>query len=362
MPKKFISLVLCALALFGASFSCFAEDIPVSAEAACLLSVDTGEVIFEKNADKRMQMASTTKIMTCVIALENGNLTDTVSVDERAVGIEGSSLYLSKGDSLTLEDLLYAMMLRSANDAAAAVAYHIAGSIDSFASMMNAKAKELGLVNSNFKNPHGLSDDEHYTSAKDFAVLAAYAMKNKAFSDIVRSPSHTVKLNGSEDRYVVNHNRLLRSYDGACGVKTGFTKASGRCLVSAAERNGVTFVAVTLNAPDDWNDHRKMLDTAFSLYTSEKIEAGEISRKIGVAGHGEISISNKDEINLVTKNSSEISYKITAPHILFAPVLEGDRIGSVQILNNGMPVCDVPLYADQSAIDEDTAKLFPFFK
>ena len=253
--------------------------VSVSAQAAVLIDAHDGSVLYSRGAGLRLPMASTTKIMTAVIALEYGDLNQGVEIPAAAVGVEGSSAYLYCGEKLTLEDLLYAMLLESANDAATAIAIAIAGSVEEFAGLMNDKVKELGLVDTHFVNPHGLDSEEQYTTAYDLAKITAYALKNETFARIVSTKKTTIPLNGSEGvRLLVNHNRLLRSYPGAIGVKTGFTRRSGRCLVSAATRGGLTLVAVTLNAPNDWSDHKKMLDYGFSSYVGiTLIEAGEYS-------------------------------------------------------------------------------------
>ena len=363
MLKK-SSLVSALLALICAlSLPVSAAAIAVSAESACLICADTGDIVFEKNADKPLPMASTTKIMTCLAALENGVLTDKVTVDSRAVGIEGTSLYLAKGDVISLEDLLYALMLRSANDAACAVACHISGSPEAFVSLMNEKASSLGLENTRFANPHGLPDEGHYTTARDYAVLTVYAMKNEVFRRIVSSPSHTVILNGSEKRYVTNHNRLLGTYDGANGVKTGFTRSSGRCLVSSACREGVNLIAVTLNAPSDWSDHAKMLDFGFTQYSHETLlEKGEIRYSLSVFGHGEVILTNRDEVSLTHKNGSEKTVKLFAPKMAFAPVIVGIPMGKAVVFIDGKAVSEVLLYPDKSVWETSGKSFFEKIK
>jgi D-alanyl-D-alanine carboxypeptidase len=208
-------------------------------------------------------MASTTKIVTAVIALTELDSDKIIEVDKRAVGIEGSSVYLEEGEMLSAKSLVYATLLSSANDAAAALAYEISGDIPSFAMKMNELAASLGLQNTNFTNPHGLDDKEHYTSAHDLALLTAYAIKNPLFLEIASTKRAEI-ISSLKNRTLVNHNKLLSSYEGCVGVKTGYTKKSGRSLVSAAERNGKMLISVTINAPDDWIDHKRMLDFGFS--------------------------------------------------------------------------------------------------
>ena len=262
--KKITSLILSAVLLIVAAPQSVDASPEVSARSAILIRADTNEVIFEKNADEVLPMASTTKIMTALIAIERLSLDDEVTVTAESAGTEGTSLYLSDGDVLTVRDLLFATMLRSANDAASALAVHTAGSEEAFAVLMNEKASELGLSSTHFTNPHGLPDEGHYTTARELALFASYAMESETFRDIAGTRKYTVTVNGTDKREVTNHNRLLFSYDGATGVKTGYTKSSGRCLVSSAEREGFTLIAVTLDAPDDWRDHARMLDAGFA--------------------------------------------------------------------------------------------------
>ena len=231
------------------------------------MDADSGQVLYQKNANERLPMASTTKIMTALCAVELADVGDMITVDARAVGIEGSSVYLREGEQLTLLQLLYALLLQSANDAAAAIAIGTAGSIEAFAARMNEKARDLGLKDTHFDNPHGLDSEQHYTTARELALIARAALEHPTLRAICATRSITIP--GAEvgqTRTLVNHNKLLRSYEGAIGVKTGFTKRSGRCLVGAAEREGLTLITVTLSAPDDWNDHTRMLDAGFETY------------------------------------------------------------------------------------------------
>ena len=211
--------------------------------------------------------------MTALVVCELIPLDQAVSIPKNAVGTEGSSVYLQEGEILTIKELLAALLLESANDAAAALAIVTAGSIENFAKKCNEKAAELGLKSSNFTNPHGLYDENHYTTAYDLAIITAYALKEPTIREIVATKKLQIPLGitehnpfGQGTRYLKNHNKMLSTYEGAIGVKTGFTKKSGRCLVSAAEKNGLTLIAVTLNAPDDWKDHTAMLDFGFENF------------------------------------------------------------------------------------------------
>ncbi len=326
----FLLFFLISVFIFSANTP--ALSVSVSAESAVLINAENGEIYFEKNAYSRLPMASTTKIMTALVALENSEPDDAVFVDARAVGVEGSSVYLTEGELLTMEELLYALLLSSANDAAAAIAYEIGGSIEEFAEMMNIKAEELGLHDTHFENPHGLDSEAHYTTARDLAFLTAEALKNETFARIVSTYKTTIPCNGGS-RYLINHNKLLKSYDGAVGVKTGFTKKSGRCLVSAAERDGLTLIAVTIKAPDDWNDHKAMLDCGFSAYHKIKaVGRGDYILNLPVSGGKEQSVlcTNATEISATLPSSvkaEQCVLEAEADHLLTAPVKKGEAVG-----------------------------------
>ncbi len=330
---------------FGVNADAASKKLNLSAESASLVLCDSGKVIFSKNADIPLPMASTTKIMTAVVAIESCDVDKTVSVHADAVGTEGSSAYLTECESMTMKDLLYALMLQSANDAAVAIAYEIGGSIESFAELMNAKAEKLGLVSTQFANPHGLDSDEHYTTASELACLASYAMKNPLFREIVSTERYVTE-NG---RVFVNHNKMLNLYEGAVGVKTGFTKRSGRCLVSAAERDGLLAVAVTLNAPDDWNDHKKMLDFCFESYETVTLaEIGQLSVDIPCVGGNKSTVhcSNLDSLRLTLPKGSEVSTTIEADRYYPAPVNAGDALATAKFYSSGELIAAIPLYAE----------------
>ncbi len=327
----------------------------VSAKSAVLIDADSGAVICEKDPDERLPMASTTKIMTALVAIENcEDITKEIVVSPSAVGVEGSSVYLYEGERLTLKDLLYAMLLESANDAAAAIAIEIGGSIKGFADMMNRKAAALGLENTHFENPHGLDGEDHYTTARELGKIAACAMQNETFSEIVSTYKKTIPLNGTEGvRLLINHNKLLKNYDGAIGIKTGYTKKSGRCLVSAAERDGLKLICVTLSAPDDWRDHKTLLDYGFSLYESRLLyESGEFKHVLPVVGSDReyVTLTNREDIRITLPRSvSDIEYRVEAREFEYAPVLEGEILGNLICEVKGITVAEVPLYTSYSA-------------
>lgn len=244
-----------------------------SAKAMCVIEKDSQRVIYSKNQDEKLPMASTTKIMTAITVIQNcQNLDELIQVDDSAVGVSGTSIYLRQGEELTVEDLLYGLMLRSGNDAAVALACHISGSEKEFANLMNDMAKKIGANNSHFANPHGLDNPEHYTTAYDLALITGYALNNPIFKKIVSTKSHVIEAtNKSDKRYLTNKNKLLSKLEGCCGVKTGFTSKAGRCLVSAIEQNETTYVCVVLNCGPMFEESSNLLTSASNEYRNRKI-------------------------------------------------------------------------------------------
>lgn len=330
----------------------------ISAQSAILIEQSTGTVIFSKNQDKQMKPASTTKILTAICALENGELSDVVTVSKKAADEEGSSMYIEAGEKITLEALVYGLMLNSGNDAAVAIAEHLSGDTIKFADLMNKKAKEIGVKNSNFVTPNGLDDENHYVTARDLAVITAYALNNPKFSEIVKTKTKIVLTENNVKKYLTNHNKMLSIYDGCIGVKTGFTKASGRTLVTAAEKNNIKLIAVTLNAPSDWNDHKLMLDYGFSkiekisvLNNTDTVNKAYV--KNGADRHVNLRCEyGYDEIVINdTNNKFEVKYNIRT---LKAPVMKGEIAGKAIVLKNGEKVFETDLLAQ-----EDIDKIIP---
>lgn len=306
----------------------------VSAQSAILIEAESGDAVYGKDCDLPLPMASTTKIMTALVALEKGAPDQKITVDPSAVGVEGSSVYLSEGEVLTLEQLLYALLLESANDAAVAIAVGISGSVEAFAAEMNLMAQSLGLKNTHFQNPHGLDDEEHYTTARELATITRRAMEHSLFCDIVSTRKATIPhADNSNVRLLVNHNKLLRSYEGCIGVKTGFTKRSGRCLVSAAKRDGVTLIAVTLNAPSDWSDHAALLDYGFSKYESVLLcDAEEYLFPLPVVGGVEeyVMVGTAEPLRItLPREHGAILSTVEIDRFLYAPVLGRGTVGRV---------------------------------
>ena len=243
MKKRLLRAVAVAAALVLFSSFSPARALGLSAEHAILMDAGSGRVLYEKNADSRSLIASTTKIMTALVICEQCNVLDRVQIMPEAVGIEGSSMYLQAGEVLTVQELLYGLMLQSGNDAAVALAIYCGGTVEGFAQLMNDEARRIGLTGTHFENPNGLDHENHYSTARDLAKLTAYAMENEIFAKTVSTKS--IQVGG---RSLTNHNKLLWRYEGADGVKTGYTKAAGRILVSSATRDGRQLIAVTINA------------------------------------------------------------------------------------------------------------------
>ena len=319
----------------------------VSARSAALYQPDTKRFVFTKNSKQRMPMASTTKIMTALVALENlGSLDEAVEIDGSAVGTEGSSAYLKLGDVVTAEELLYALLLQSANDAAVALAIHIGGDVETFADMMNERCEKIGLSDTHFTNPHGLDDKEHYTTAEDLSKIAAEAMDNEIFCAIASTYKKTLR-DEQRQRTYVNHNKLLNLYDGACGVKTGYTDEAGRCLVGAAEKDGVRLISVTLDAPSDWQDHKKMLDFGFSCFTCKTLaEVYEYSYDIPIIDkNGEtVRVTNTHELSVVFEGDiGQIKKNVKLPKFISHSLKKGDVIGSVDFTADGETIGSVSI-------------------
>ena len=311
----------------------------VSARKAYVLDAVSGRTLFEKDAHQQSLIASTTKIMTALIICEQCNVLDRMRIPKEAVGIEGSSMYLKEGEVLTLQELLYGLMLSSGNDAAVALAIYCGGTVEGFAQLMNDKAHILGLKNTHFVNPNGLDHPDHYSTARDLAVLAAYAMENPIFQKTVSA--RTVK---AGNRVLKNHNKLLWQIEGAEGVKTGFTKAAGRILVSSVRRNDRRVIAVTIHAPNDWADHKAMQEDSFSRYTicpivsqGEKLGAVEVvggeNRKVEILAAEDFCYA------LAPEETTQIA--IPGPGFVYAPAVAGAEAGCAYILINGNAVGSV---------------------
>ena len=325
--KRLIAGMVAVLLAAVLAFPLKAEA--VSAQRAIMLDADTKRVLYEKKGYERGLIASTTKIMTALIVCEQCNVLDRFRIPKEAVGVEGSSVYLREGEIWTIQDLLYGLMLHSGNDAAIALAIYCSGTVEGFVGLMNDKAHRLGLRDTRFENPHGLDSPCHYSTAYDMAVLAAYAMQNPIFAKTVST--QTVS---AGNRSLRNHNKLLWRLDGADGVKTGFTKASGRILVSSAMREGRRLVAVTMNAPNDWQDHISMLEAGFANYEVQTIiHKGTIVDFVDVAGgtSGKVSlVATEDFVYPLTKEENP-QIVLQGPGFVYAPAVQGEDAGYAYI-------------------------------
>ena len=349
--KRFLAGMVAVLLTAVLAFPLQAEA--VSAQKAVLLDATTGRVLYEKNADERALIASTTKIMTALVVCEQCNVLDRMRIPKEAVGIEGSSMYLREGEVLTIQELLYGLMLHSGNDAAVALAIYCGGTVEGFAQLMNDKAHRLGMRNTHFVNPNGLDSPGHYSTAKDMAILAAYAMQNPIFATTV-----STKTVQAGNRSLRNHNKLLWSVDGADGVKTGYTKAAGRILVSSAVRQGRRLIAVTMNDPNDWIDHKNLFDRGFTEYTVERIvEKDACLGYVELAG-GEtdrvcLRASEAFDFSLSKEESAEIV--LSGPGFVYAPVVEGTDAGFAYVCISGKAVGKIPVYYGET-IEQKTER------
>jgi len=332
----------------------------ISAGSA-ILCADNGLVIFEKQADVPLPMASITKVMSCVVALENADdLAKKVKIPKEAVGIEGSSVYLQEGEEVTLEMLLYSAMLESANDAVTALAILVKGSEAEFVKAMNEKAKELSMVSTNFVNPHGLHDDRHYTTARDYAKLMAYALKNEEFCKIISTKKmYYPSSDGSLTRVLVNHNKLLSSYGGMIGGKTGYTKTSGRTLVTAARRDGTVLICVTINAGSDWQDHTYLFNKGFETVETRTYEKGSAIAAVPIAAGKETSaeLILENDVRITVPRGKEITVRCKSPHFVFAPIEADKAVGEAVFYVDGSEVAKTALRTEKSVQAAETAEM-----
>ena len=343
--KRQMAAALCAL-LLCCGMTARPAAVGTSAAAAILMEAESGRVLYAQRPDEPMKIASTTKIMTALVAIETCSLEEQVEVT-RAHMAEGSSMYLRPGERLTLETLLYGLMLCSGNDAALAVADHCGPGVEAFVARMNEKARELGMTRTAFANPNGLDEEGHYSTARDMAVLAAYAMENGTFARIVSTRRVT-----AGGRTMVNHNKLLSRYEGCIGLKTGFTKASGRTLVTCAERDGMRLVAVTLNDGNDWADHSALFDYGFAHYKLQRPaslyqEAGRVP--VLNSATGQIPLRYGGGFAYPVGEGETLECRWEADGCVFAPVEAGTRAGEAVYSLDGWEVGRVPLYYGASA-------------
>ena len=337
-------LVAFAIMLVNAMPAFADNELEISAEKAILIHED-GEVLYAKKADKRALIASTTKIMTAIIALENCDISEVVDIREEYCGLEGSSMYLKAGEKYTVEELLKGLLLVSGNDAAMALACHTAKTEDEFVKLMNEKASKLEMNDTHFENPHGLDGKRHYSCPADLAKLMAYCMKNESFASLTGLRSTQVG-----EQTLINHNKLLKLCKGCIGGKTGFTEAAGRCLVSCCERNGTRLICVTLNAPDDWNDHIKLYNWAFDRYSKRNISENISFIVPIISGDAENAIILAEKCMAFLPLNGKISYKAELPHFVFAPIQAGDRAGKLKLYCDDRLIGETELFYRDSVL------------
>ena len=339
--KRSLSILLIVTFLIAFFFPAHAVEKPsISAASFVLMEKDSFTVVAGENIYQPQAPASTTKIMTCLVVLRECNLSDTVVVPSEAVGVEGSSAYLRKGEHLTVEELLLCLMLASANDAAVALAIHTAGSVERFVMRMNTLADHLGLSSAHFTNPHGLYQEEHQISAYDMALLTAYALQNDDFCAIVSTKNVTVGT-GEQRRSLTNHNRLLFTLEGCIGVKTGYTIAAGRCLVSACTRENTTLIAVTFGCHDDWASHEELFEYGFS--SVKRLSFQGYTATLPIAGTDKTIEVYAADYSLLSTPEGVLDYQVYCPHLVYPPFGRGDKVGFVSLLLDGKEVARLPI-------------------
>lgn len=353
--KKLITtmIISAAMLLVLPAEAAYAINTP-SAQRAILIHADTGEVLYEKNSSERSLIASTTKIMTAFVVLEQCSPDEVVTIKPEYAGIEGSSMYITAGQEYTVRELLYGMMLVSGNDAATALACHTSGSIENFAALMNEKAAELGLSDSSFKNPHGLDADGHYSTASDMAVITRVAMENEQFAEITGCKN----INIGELTFT-NHNKLLWRYDSCVGGKTGYTMAAGRSLVSCAERDGLRLICVTLTDPDDWNTHISLYNWAFENYSWEQVTLMQPEMPLPlISGVTDtVKVGCTESVGVLLPKGAKYVTKIELPSFVYAPVKQGDIFGALTVSVDGQIMGSTEISALETAVRDDQIRL-----
>lgn len=354
--QRMTAVLLAVLAAFSLSGGALAEPeretVEVSAGGVMLMDARTNKVLYAKTAHEKLPMASTTKIMTAILAIESGNLDALVTIPKEAYGVEGSSMYLRLGEQISLRDLIYGLMLVSGNDAAVAIAIHVGGSLAGFAALMNAKAEVLGAHNTHFVTPNGLHDQEHYTTAYDLARIASYAMQNETFREIVGTTYYRTTT-GEITRTVKNKNKILWEYEGGNGIKTGYTTAAGKCLVFSAERDGILLVGVVLNCPDMFPAAKRLLDYGFETYKPETIvAAGDEIARIRVSGgkKNALALAAKEDIIILVKDgdSTTVRTVVKLAEQAQAPVAQGDGLGTLEVWEDGHILAQTELVAAEA--------------
>ena len=352
MFKRILYLTLIIFNIYLPVYAMPVTDI--TAKSFVLIEAKTGKIIFERDAEKMMYPASTTKMMTLIVALENSKLDEIVTASTVASQTEGSTLWLAPGEQLSMRDMLYGIILVSGNDATVAVAEHIAGSVTDFAKLMNKKAKEISANNTHFVNSSGLPDPEHFSTAYDLAKIAAYGYKNPQFTEIVGTNHKIIPWAGKEfNRELFNENRILSLVDGGNGVKTGYTSLAGRCLVSGANRNGVQLIAVVLDSERMWDDSIKLLNSGFEKINTNKVfNKGEIVKNLKIKeGYADnVNVVANEDVLLPIINNEQEAYNIVVevPPTVKAPIKKGEKVGSINVFYGDKSIEQIDLLANEN--------------
>lgn len=359
--RRAAAVLCCAvMAMFQSSAQAEqGERVETSARSAILIEKETGRVLLHANCREKLPMASTTKVMTALMALEKGQLDDGVTVGRNAYGVPGTSIYLSLGERITLRDLLYGLMLASGNDAAVAIAEHIGGDVEAFCQMMNDRAAELGCTDTCFLTPHGLPASGHYTTAYDLALIASEAMKHELFREMVSTKRASIPWEGrSYSRILHNKNKLLSTYEGATGIKTGYTRAAGRCLVFGAKRDGLEVIGVVLNCGNWFDEAARLMDLAYERYCSfTALDAGEMVRVLPVKNGTQETVviaAGERLCGPIPKDAVPV-LEYDLPDEIAAGVSQGDPIGRASMLLNGEVLATIPLVVSETLAKRDYA-------
>ncbi len=349
-----VFILICSMNIWASPAQALEMD-QVTAESAVLMDQSSGRILFAKNEGERRPMASTTKIMTALLALEKGDLNSRVVVSKRAAETEGSSIWLEEKEVKTLEELVYGLMLRSGNDAAVAIAEHMAGSVEDFSVMMTESAREIGAYNTQFKNPHGLDDEEHFTTAYDLGLITCRALEIQKFKEILTTQEKRITWPGHEwDRFLRNQNKLLELYPGADGVKTGWTTPAGPCFVGSATRNQMQLVAVVLNSNNIWEDTVNLLDYGFENWVPrELLDSQQFIKTVEVEGgdRDKVSLMTETSFILPLKEEEEelVEYRVLVEKsALRAPLKEGQVLGEITVILQGEELKSINLVAGES--------------
>lgn len=346
-----ISVLIISMFSLTLSYGYQVNNIPIAGESAIVMEKETGRILYEKNIHKKLPMASTTKIVTALLAIEKIPLDKKIKINEKAQGVEGSSIYLSAKEEIKAIDLIYGLMLRSGNDSAEAIAYEISGTIEEFADLMNKRVKEIGAKNTNFENPHGLHGDKHYTTAYDLALITREALKNPTFQEIVKTKFWTADREGY--KHFANKNKILDMTLGGDGVKTGYTTKSGRCLVASATRNNMQLIAVTLNDYNWFDTTQQLLDEGFNMYNPYKLfNDNQIVTSVkcsqGEKSSIKVKVLNQITIPLKEGENEKLISIMDIPRTISSPIVKGQKIGRIITYLDGNLINSTQLVAAES--------------